>query len=95
MYLGKLMEVASWTNLYENPLHPYTTALLSAVPIPDLDIELGRDRIVLQGSIPSPAAPPSGCEFHARCLIAVEECKHTVPQLREISPDHWVACLRV
>ena len=95
MYLGKLMEVASWTNLYENPLHPYTTALLSAVPIPDPDIESGRDRIILQGGIPSPANPPSGCVFHTRCPIAVEECKHTVPQLREISPDHWAACLRV
>ena len=95
MYLGKLMEVASWTNLYENPLHPYTTALLSAVPIPDPDIESGRDRIILQGGIPSPANPPSGCVFHTRCPIAVEECKHTVPQLREVSPDHWAACLRV
>ncbi|MDE2969066.1 MAG: ABC transporter ATP-binding protein [Chloroflexota bacterium] len=95
MYLGKLMEVASWTNLYENPLHPYTTALLSAVPIPDPDIESGRDRIILQGGIPSPANPPSGCVFHTRCPIAVEECKHTVPQLREVSPDHWAACIRV
>lgn len=95
MYLGKLMEVASWTNLYENPLHPYTTALLSAVPIPDPDIESERDRIILQGGIPSPANPPSGCVFHTRCPIAIEECKHTVPEMREITPDHWAACIRV
>ena len=95
MYLGKLMEVASWTDLYETPLHPYTKALLSAVPIPDPDIESERERIILQGGIPSPANPPSGCVFHTRCPIAVEECKHTVPELREVSPDHWAACLRV
>lgn len=95
MYLGKLMEVASWTDLYETPLHPYTTALLSAVPIPDPDIETERDRIILQGGIPSPANPPSGCVFHTRCPIAIDECKVTVPELREITPDHWAACIRV
>ena len=95
MYLGKLMEVASWTDLYETPLHPYTKALLSAVPIPDPDIESDRDRIILQGGIPSPANPPSGCVFHTRCPIAIDECKVTVPEMREITPDHWAACIRV
>ena len=95
MYLGKLMEVASWTDLYETPLHPYTKALLSAVPIPDPDIETERDRIILQGGIPSPANPPSGCVFHTRCPIAVDECKETVPEMREIMPGHWAACIRV
>ena len=95
MYLGKLMEVASWTNLYENALHPYTKALLSAVPIPDPDLELERDRIILQGGIPSPANPPSGCVFHTRCPIAIDECKLTVPELREIGQGHWAACIRV
>ncbi len=93
MYLGKLMEVATWTDLYETPLHPYTKALLSAVPIPDPDIESERERIILQGGIPSPANPPSGCVFHTRCPVAVEECKHTVPELREITKDHWAACI--
>ena len=86
MYLGKLMEVASWTDLYESPLHPYTKALLSAVPIPDPDLEADRDRIILQGGIPSPANPPSGCVFHTRCPIAIEECKHTIPEMRQITP---------
>ena len=95
MYLGKLMEVASWTDLYESPLHPYTKALLSAVPIPDPDLESERDRIILQGGIPSPANPPSGCVFHTRCPIAIEECKHTIPEMRQITPDHWAACIRV
>ena len=95
MYLGKLMEVASWTDLYETPLHPYTKALLSAVPIPDPDLESERDRIILQGGIPSPANPPSGCVFHTRCPIAIEECKHTIPEMRQITPDHWAACIRV
>ena len=93
MYLGKLMEVASWTDLYETPLHPYTKALLSAVPIPDPDIESERERIILQGGIPSPANPPSGCVFHTRCPVAIEECKHTVPELRQVTPDHWAACI--
>ena len=95
MYLGKLMEVASWTDLYETPLHPYTKALLSAVPIPDPDIESERERIILQGGIPSPANPPSGCVFHTRCPVAIDECKTTVPELREVTPDHWAACIRV
>jgi oligopeptide/dipeptide ABC transporter ATP-binding protein len=95
MYLGKLMEVTTWTHLYESPLHPYTKALLSAVPIPDPDMEAKRDRIILQGSIPSPANPPSGCVFHTRCPSAIEECKHTIPELKEIQPEHWVACILV
>jgi oligopeptide transport system ATP-binding protein len=95
MYLGKLMEITTRTNLYENPLHPYTKALLSAVPIPDPDLESKRNRIILQGSIPSPANPPTGCVFHTRCPVAIDECAHTVPELKEIQPDHWAACILV
>lgn len=92
MYLGKLMEIADWTKIYEAPLHPYTKALLSAVPIPDPDIEVSRERIVLRGSIPSPAYPPAGCVFHTRCPVAVEKCAHIVPEMREVLPGHWAAC---
>jgi len=95
MYLGHLMEIADPFELYNNPLHPYTKALLSAVPIPDPVIESQRDRIILQGDVPSPLRPPSGCVFHTRCPIAIEECQGDVPDLREVSKDHWVACIRV
>jgi oligopeptide transport system ATP-binding protein len=91
MYLGKIVEIAERQELYENPLHPYTKALLSAVPIPDPVIESKRERIVLGGEVSSAANPPSGCVFHPRCPIAVEE----VPDVREIRPAHWVACMRV
>ncbi len=95
MYLGKLMEVADSTALTSEPLHPYTQALISAVPIPDATIEKKRERIILQGAIPSPADPPSGCVFHTRCSWAIPECSQVVPPLREVSPGRWVACIRV
>jgi oligopeptide transport system ATP-binding protein len=95
MYLGKVVEIASRAELYENPLHPYTRALLSAVPVPDPAAEAQRERLFLKGEVPSPVNPPSGCVFHPRCPIAVEECSRVVPELTEVKPDHWVACPRV
>ena len=95
MYLGKIAEVADRQELYENPLHPYTQALMSAVPIPDPAVEANRKPIILHGEVPSPLNPPSGCVFHPRCPIAADECKQAVPELREISPDHQAACIKV
>jgi oligopeptide/dipeptide ABC transporter ATP-binding protein len=95
MYLGKIVELTDRQSLYENPQHPYTKALLSAVPIPDPAVELTRERTVLGGEVPSPLNPPPGCVFHPRCPIAIEECKAGVPPLREVQPGHLAACIRV
>ncbi|MFN8433741.1 MAG: ABC transporter ATP-binding protein [Anaerolineales bacterium] len=92
MYLGVMVELAERDELYENPQHPYTKALLSAVPVPDPRKERERKRVILSGDVPSPINPPSGCRFHPRCPIAVERCKAEVPEWREIKPGHHVAC---
>jgi oligopeptide/dipeptide ABC transporter ATP-binding protein len=95
MYLGRLVELADSNELFGNPLHPYTQALLEAVPVPDPDIERGRAHRVMKGEVPSPMNPPSGCVFHPRCPLAVGECAQHVPELREVTRGHWVACARV
>jgi len=98
MYLGKVMELTDRDELYSNPLHPYTKALLSAVPVPDPAVEAKRERIILLGEIPSPMRPPPGCVFHTRCPIAIDECRTRVPEWRNVGTadrPHWVACHRV
>ena len=94
MYLGHIVEIADRNELYDNPLHPYTRALLSAVPIPDPIVEAERERIILTGDVPSPMNPPPGCVFHTRCPVMIDECQDESPELREVSPGHWVACIR-
>src|SRR5262249_56239964 len=95
MYLGKLVELADWQRLYEEPLHPYTKALLAAVPIPDPEVEAHRERIILRGEVPSPSNPPSGCVFHPRCPLAIADCSPIVPEFPTLKPGHWAACIRV
>ncbi len=93
MYLGKMVELASREELFRNPLHPYTQALMSAIPIPDPTLK--RERIILPGDVPSPVNPPKGCRFHPRCPVAMDHCAIEEPPFREVSPEHHVACWRV
>ena len=95
MYLGKLVEVANAREIYDEPLMPYTKALISAVPVPDPQIEATRQRIVLEGDVPSPINPPQGCRFHTRCPYMIEACKEVVPKLVQIKPNHFAACIRI
>jgi oligopeptide/dipeptide ABC transporter ATP-binding protein len=93
MYMGKLVEVASSEEIFHNPLHPYTRALLSAIPIPDPDAR--RERLPLSGDNSTDARPPAGCRFHPRCPIGEPRCEQTGPELVEVSPDHFVSCMVV
>ncbi len=95
MYLGKIVELADGKEVYSDPLMPYTKALISAVPVPDPEIEAKRTRIILTGDVPSPINPPSGCNFHTRCPYAIEDCRKIEPQLVEIKPNHYAACIRI
>jgi len=95
MYLGKLVELTDRTELYENPLHPYTQALLSAVPIPDPVVEEKRQRVILEGDVPSPASPPVGCNFNTRCPVVMDACYEEDPGFVEVKGGHWASCLRL
>jgi oligopeptide transport system ATP-binding protein len=95
MYLGVIVELGERDELYDHPLHPYTRALLSAVPIPNPKQDRARQRMILSGDVPSPINPPPGCRFHPRCPLAIERCRHEPPVWREIATDHWVACHEV
>ena len=92
MYLGKIMEITTSTNLYSNPCHPYTKALLSAIPIPDPQVEREKQRIKLEGEIPSPINPGAGCRFKNRCKYATEKCMMEEPELKQVGEEHFVAC---
>jgi oligopeptide transport system ATP-binding protein len=95
MYLGKIVELTDRYTLYNDPKHPYTQALLSAVPIPDPFVEEERRRIILEGDVPSPANPPKGCNFNTRCPVVMDICKESEPEFKDIGGEHWVACFRV
>ena len=95
MYLGHMVEIADRNEIYVNPVHPYTKALLSAVPIPDPILDAQRERVLLSGEVPSPLNPPSGCVFHPRCPVAIDECREVIPELREVQPGHWASCINV
>jgi oligopeptide/dipeptide ABC transporter ATP-binding protein len=92
MYLGKIVELASRDTIYLHPVHPYTVALMSAVPVPDPDVAFSRKRIILEGDLPSPANPPKGCNFNTRCWVAKQECFEIDPEFREVEQNHMVAC---
>ncbi|NNE67154.1 MAG: ATP-binding cassette domain-containing protein [Pyrinomonadaceae bacterium] len=95
MYLGEIVELAEAKDIYEDPLHPYSKALISAVPVPDPEIEAEREHIILTGDVPSPINPPSGCHFHTRCQYAIDACKTTEPELVQIKPNHYSSCIRI
>jgi oligopeptide transport system ATP-binding protein len=95
MYLGKIVELGDAKEVYKDPLMPYTKALISAVPVPDPQIEAKRERIILKGDVPSPINPPMGCNFHTRCPYAIDKCKQVEPSLVEIKPRHFAACIRI
>jgi len=95
MYLGHMVELADCDELFDHPLHPYSQALLNAVPIPDPDLEKTREHQIIKGEIPSPINPPPGCVFHPRCPLAVDSCKKNIPDFREVRKGHWVACTEV
>jgi oligopeptide transport system ATP-binding protein len=95
MYLGRVVELADCDELYGNPLHPYTRALLEAVPVADPAVEERREHRILKGEVPSPMNPPPGCVFHPRCTMAVEGCNKAVPPLKEVKPGHWAACTQI
>jgi oligopeptide transport system ATP-binding protein len=95
MYLGEIVELAPSKEVYHHPLMPYTRALISAVPVPDPEVEARREQIILKGDVPSPIDPPAACRFHTRCPYAIKECAEIKPRLREITPDHYAACIRI